>query len=54
VRDLGKIGAGFVALQNCKKPLIAAVNGHALAGGYEVVMACDLVVSVETAKIRYS
>jgi enoyl-CoA hydratase len=48
--DLGKIGAGFVALQNCKKPLIAAVNGHALAGGYEVVMACDLVVSVETAK----
>jgi len=48
--DLGKIGAGFVALQNCKKPLIAAVNGHALAGGYEVVMACDLVVSVENAK----
>jgi enoyl-CoA hydratase/carnithine racemase len=26
------------------------VNGHALAGGFEVVMMCDLVVSVESAK----
>lgn len=48
--DLAKIGAGFVALQTCKKPIIAAVNGHALAGGYEVVMACDLVVSADHAK----
>lgn len=48
--DLAKIGAGFAALQTCKKPIIAAVNGHALAGGYEVVMACDLVVSADHAK----
>jgi enoyl-CoA hydratase/crotonobetainyl-CoA hydratase len=48
--DLAKIGAGMVALQKCKKPVIAAVNGHALAGGYEVVMACDLVVSADHAK----
>jgi enoyl-CoA hydratase len=26
------------------------VNGHALAGGFEVVMMCDLIVSVESAK----
>ena len=48
--DLAKIGLGFAALRECKKPLIAAVNGHALAGGFEVVMGCDLIVSVDTAR----
>jgi len=48
--DIAKIGMGFAALRNCKKPLIAAVNGHALAGGFEVVMLCDLIVSVDTAR----
>jgi enoyl-CoA hydratase len=33
-----------------RKPLIAAVEGWALAGGCEVVLACDLVVAAEDAK----
>lgn len=48
--DIAKIGLGFAALRKCKKPLIAAVNGHALAGGFEVVMLCDLIVSVDGAR----
>lgn len=48
--DLARIGKGFAGLRACKKPLIAAVNGHALAGGFEVVMMCDLIVSVDTAR----
>jgi enoyl-CoA hydratase len=45
-------GRGFAGLTQAppKKPLIAAVEGYALAGGCEIVLACDLVVAAESAK----
>jgi enoyl-CoA hydratase len=45
-------GRGLVGLTETppKKPLIAAVEGFALAGGCEIVLACDLVVAAQDAK----
>lgn len=36
-------------MNDCRLPLIARVNGHALAGGFGLVCACDLVVAREDA-----
>jgi enoyl-CoA hydratase len=65
--DLGSLGAegGFLAghdgrrayatllqrLQGVKKPTVARVNGHALAGGLGLVLACDLAIAVEGAEL---
>ena len=41
--------AGIARRSGCHKPLIAAVNGVALGGGFDVVLCCDLVVAAEHA-----
>ena len=48
---LDQIVTFFDTLRGLPKPTIAAVNGLALAGGMEVVLACDLVIAARSARL---
>jgi len=40
----------FRAVETCPTPVVAAVHGHALGGGCELTLVCDIVVADETAR----
>lgn len=47
--DLGGWGAaataGFNSVRKCEKPVIAAIGGYCLAGGFELTLTCDIRVA---------
>jgi len=50
-RSRGALADLFRLIVRGGKPTVARVNGHALAGGFGLAVACDIVICVEDAKL---
>ncbi|MEE8498587.1 MAG: enoyl-CoA hydratase-related protein [Acidimicrobiia bacterium] len=48
-RERGALAGLFRSMRSAGKPIVARVNGHALAGGFGLAAACDVVIAVEDA-----
>ena len=46
-----EVGDLFTKMRRFPLPVVARVNGHALAGGFGLMLACDLVVAADDAEI---
>lgn len=51
--DAEMLGRVFVALREMPKPVVAAVQGRALAGGTGLATACDIVLAADNAEFGY-
>lgn len=55
LRDPRGDGKGFLEVRHaCKKPLIGAINGHAITGGFEIALNCDFLIASEKASFTDS
>lgn len=50
-RNVSKIRRIFTMIEEMPQPTIAAINGYALGGGFELALACDFRYAVEKAKL---
>ncbi len=53
LEDAAGLGDLFIRMRRANKPIVAAVHGHAFAGGAGLATACDLVVARDDAVFGY-
>jgi enoyl-CoA hydratase len=53
LREMRRNTEDFMSLWRSLKPTIAKVHGHAVAGGSDIALCCDLLVMAEDARIGY-
>lgn len=51
IEFLRRVSAVVTRLETSRLPVVAALHGHAVAGGLELALACDVVVAAETTLI---
>ncbi|OIK14497.1 enoyl-CoA hydratase [Bacillus sp. MUM 13] len=51
---IGKLNQCIASLQNSKVPIIAAVHGYAAGAGFNLALACDLIIAEEGSKFAMS
>ena len=49
-REIRKLQDAFTALENCAKPVLAAVHGSCIGGGVDLISACDMRYATEDAR----
>ena len=52
--DAASMAAMFRTIDECPRPVIGRINGHALGGGSGLVACCDMVVAVEGALFGFT
>ncbi len=48
-RERSRLAELFRLMRRCDQPVVARVNGHALAGGFGLMLACDMAIGVDMA-----
>ncbi len=50
-RFIDQITLAFNSLEDCPKPVVAVVHDYALAGGFEMIQACDIIIVSDGARL---